>query len=258
MGMLLLATATVMFAQTDFKRYPKKSGKITYKWEGNMQGTTTLYWENYGKKEYNKSEITTKVFGISSKTIEHTLMLEANTYSWTDGESQGEQITNPYLDYYKENPNTDWEELGEATLEQMGYSKVGTEKILGKTCDLWQGIGKIWVWNMVPLKSSVSTMGISGIQTATEIKENPSIPSSIFTVPKHINFIIEENIPNNDDYNQTNKHNEEVKYKATDNVKNEDDVQIDSLIQSGTKLKGLLKNALKDELKRNNLLNKND
>ena len=257
MGLLLLATATVMFAQADFKRYPEKAGKITFKWEGNMKGTTTLYWDNYGAKEYNRSEITTKIFGISTKSIDHTLTLEANTYSWTDGESQGMQMTNPYLDYYKENPDTDWKELGEATLDQMGYSKVGTEKILGRTCDVWEGIGKIWVWKMITLKSSVSAMGVSGIQTATEIQENPSIPKSIFTVPKNIDFIIEVDELETDEYNN-DSNNEDVKYKATENTKTEEDVQIDSLIQSGTKLKGLLKKALKDELKKNNLLKKDD
>lgn len=93
--------------------------------------------------------------------------------------------------------------------------KVGTEKILGRLCDVYETgvepteenvklaiekheplpeLRKIWIWKDAPLmlKMLVETGDIRMEFTAVEIKENTAIPESTFEVPKGINVIYKE------------------------------------------------------------------
>lgn len=95
----------------------------------------------------------------------------------------------------------------------VGY-KVGTETILGKTCDVYEsgqkpdgdyvskaaegapppGYSKLWVWSEagIPLKMITEDIGFSSETVVTKIEENVDIPDSRFEVPEGVEVVFDE------------------------------------------------------------------
>ena len=108
------------------------------------------------------------------------------------------------------------ERRGIVSLDLLGLGKkVGTDKILGRECDVYEygekptdeafmtavqaGITppylkKTWVWReaRLPLKVITDQMGSYSVLEATEIKENVDIPDSRFEVPEGIRIVYNE------------------------------------------------------------------
>ena len=77
------------------------------------------------------------MFGMSSETNKTTLMLGSILYEW---EEKGDKVTKMTNDIAKTWEDGNYtakhvEDMSIATLKQLGYTKTGTEVILGKTCD---------------------------------------------------------------------------------------------------------------------------
>lgn len=92
--------------------------------------------------------------------------------------------------------------------------KIGTETILGKTCDVYEsgqkpdgnyaskaaegtpppGYSKLWVWREagIPLKMITEDIGYSSETVVTKIEENVDIPDSRFEVPEGVEVIFDE------------------------------------------------------------------
>ena len=93
--------------------------------------------------------------------------------------------------------------------------KVGTEKILGRVCDVYETgvkpteeniklavekgepppeLRKTWIWKdaSLPLRMSVESGNIRMDFSAVEVKENTAIPESTFEVPEGVNVVYNE------------------------------------------------------------------
>lgn len=192
---LLLIVSNICKAQK-YRKYPIKSGKVEYKIEGNTSGTQTIIWDDYGYKELTTESSESKMFGQTTITKDNTLMIGSEVYSWSYDDNHLYQSSNPLAQQWEDEnyDDDDVEEFSIKTIEALGFEKIGTETILGKSCDVYKGLGKIWVWKGLSLKTEVKMLGTKYTVTATDIKTNISIAASKFEYPKDLELIINGNI----------------------------------------------------------------
>ena len=162
LSFILLILSGSVSAQK-YRKYYQESGKLVQKITGNSKGTLTTYWDDYGYKEVKLEKTVTKMFGMTTETNKTTLMLGSVLYEWEEKGDKVTKITNDIAKTWEDGNYTakQVEDMSIATLKQLGYTKTGTEVILGKTCDVWEGVGKSWAWKNLSLKAVVNVMGIS-------------------------------------------------------------------------------------------------
>lgn len=184
-------------AQQTAKKYAIKSGKIEYKLTGNTTGTRTIYFNDYGNKHYEhiKSVTVTKMFGVTDRSETDKITIINDDHFWTidNLENKNYEGNMPYSKLSKEMmgnmTETEQKKLADDILKSFGGQKLGTEKILGYTCDKISLMGSIiWLYNGVSLKSETKVMGITTNEEAINFEKNISIPSNKFTPPSGIDF----------------------------------------------------------------------
>lgn len=96
------------------------------------------------------------------------------------------KMDNPVVAQWEEDgvDDQDVEAFGKAMLENMGYEKTENEEVLGKNCEVWEGMGKLWIWKGLTVKSEVKMMGVKVNMTATKIETDIAIPADKFKVPE--------------------------------------------------------------------------
>ena len=169
----------------NFKRYPFKSGIIHYQFEGKTTGTEVLYFDEYGKYEARYTKTMTKVFGVLTKEDKISLLKEAEQIEYDRLTNEYTQMTNPLYESFSQNESLNYEEFGEDAIEKMGYRKIGQSTVLGKECDVWNGIGKLYTWRALTLKLEMKVMGVNFVQTATNLKLDVPIEASLFDLPEN-------------------------------------------------------------------------
>jgi hypothetical protein len=54
----------------------------------------------------------------------------------------------------------EWAEQADSLWESMGFKKTGKGEVLGKTCDIWEGMStKVWVWQNIAMKTETNIFG---------------------------------------------------------------------------------------------------
>lgn len=186
--LLVLTVISLTIVATNaqkYKKYYQKSGKLEQKLSGNSKGTSVTYWDDYGYKEVKIEKTITKMFGIKSETNKTSLMIGSTMYEW---EENGESMTKVTIDMVKtwEEGNYTADQVAQssiATMKSLGYEKKGTETILGKTCDVWEGIGKSWAWKNLSLKAVVKVMGMEIAYEPVSIELDCDVPANLFEIP---------------------------------------------------------------------------
>ena len=183
--LVLIVLSGNSYAQK-YRKYYQKSGKLVQNITGNSKGTLTVYWDDYGYKEVKIEKTVTKMFGVTNKSHKTNLMIGSVMYEWEEDDDKVTKMTNDIAATWEKGNYTakQVEAMSIATLKQLGYKKTGTEVILGKTCDVWEGIGKSWAWKNLNLKAVVKAMGISINYEPVSLNLNISVPSSVFEIPK--------------------------------------------------------------------------
>ncbi len=190
-GLMLCVSATQGFAAE--KRYRIRSGIIEYEQNSaQVQGTETLYWTDYGRREARYQNTTTKVFGIKNTVNDVSILDEELMYNYDPIKKTGSVIN--YEDTLEmvtgqQSPR----EFGKAMLEAYDAVKVGQERILGKLCDVYEmrklGNSKVWIYKDIPLKTETNIMGMTFNMVAKSFKENVSIAKSKFRVPSDVEIV---------------------------------------------------------------------
>ncbi|RLD76959.1 MAG: hypothetical protein DRJ10_12755 [Bacteroidetes bacterium] len=185
LSFILIILSGSVYAQK-YRKYYHENGKLVQKITGNSKGTLTTYWDDYGYKEVKIEKTVTKMFGMSTETNKTTLMLGSVLYEW---EEKGDVVTKMINDIAKTWEDGNYtakqvEDMSIATLKQLGYTKTGTEVILGKTCDVWEGVGKSWAWKNLNLKAVVNVMGISITFEPVSLSLVEDVPFTLFELPK--------------------------------------------------------------------------
>lgn len=150
------------------KRYNIRKACIEYNISSPIQkGIETLYFDNYGTQtaKYTKLNIPglnqeTNMAAFTEGTWIYTVDLDKKT---------GTKMEDPLL---KSLEDQNLQDVGKQMMVKMGGKKVGSEKFLGKICEIWQNknLGsKSWIWNWIPLKTEIDMGGMKMSYTATKI-----------------------------------------------------------------------------------------
>lgn len=191
---ILLCMSTVVSVSGQVKKnklLPFKTVIIEYVYEGSTTGTESLYMDNYGLMQCKVTATKTKVFGQTSEESKIEVSKNFFIYSWDPKTKKGGKIKNTLAEDLMNDPNFDPEEFGKRTMESLGFEKIGTETISGKSCDVWKGLGgtsKIWVWRGLSMKTETKMMGTKTICTASVIKVDEGVPSGKFDIPSDVKF----------------------------------------------------------------------
>jgi len=175
-----------------------KSGYVEYELTGSVTGTKKYWWDDYGNKSRTeiKSTSEVKIFGMTSKEEQHSITITDDNTIYTQDLIKGtahkssndeyEEIGNEMTEDMTEE---EIEQLGEEVLASMGGERLGTEKILGKECEVIKVMmAKVWMYKGIPLKSTAKVMSIETNETAVKFDENISIPFSTFTPDKSVEY----------------------------------------------------------------------
>lgn len=188
-AVIFLATIVVS-AQQKAQQFGVKSGTVTYELTGNTTGTKTVSWDNYGTKTHTeiKSKTVTKMFGMTSEDEAHTIMVIVEDKYWSADliDESGTKGTLPYYneakDYAESMSEQEQKELADEILNSMGGERLGTESVMGYSCDVISIMGaKSWIYKGIILKSEANIMGITSNELATTFNPNASVSSSKFS-----------------------------------------------------------------------------
>ncbi len=190
-------------SKPSLKRYNIKSGMVKYdtKINGKVMGsnisgsgTEELYFKDWGnlelKKKDEKKVTHINIFGQKKTEVEetHTINKLDNGKSYTV-DSKNKLIylrRDPAMEMMKTFNNGNVVDPGKKMLESMGGKKVGKEKILGYTCDVWEiPGGKQWIYKGLPLKIVMTVMGITSSSTAVRAQFNTNVSDSHFKLPDY-------------------------------------------------------------------------
>lgn len=188
--------STLAMAQNKAQRFAIKSGHITWELSGNTTGTKSLWWDDYGNKTRTEENTVTvtRILGMRSETKTHTVTITKGDQFWSVNmeDNTGQSGTLPYYDDYD-----NYGELSEAEQKQMeddilaafGGRRVGSEKVMGYTCEIIEVMGaKTWVYKGVSLKSEAKIMGITVNERATQFDPGARVSVSRFDPPAGIRY----------------------------------------------------------------------
>jgi hypothetical protein len=177
----------ITFGQNQAKGpFKFKSGIIEYRYSGDKTGTAVHYIDDYGLKSAMYTELTldgevTKGWVVSYGDYQ---------YMWDPAKpTQGMKMKNPLMSQISQSSVEEIEALTVETYEKMGMQKTGTEKFLGKECDLLKGtMGKVLIWNGVMMLMDLRMGVYVSRQEATSVKTEVPVVQKYFVIPKTITF----------------------------------------------------------------------
>jgi hypothetical protein len=196
--LVLLTMALTIDAQDkDATIYLVKSGHIEYELTGNVAGTKTVWWDNFGEWLYEEEKTVTKIkfLGQTSEEQTHTISIVKDGVFWNANMIEktgvtGKEDVSEMHDEFDEMDEKELEEFGKELFDAMGGRKLPPEKFLGRTCDVIVIMGtKSYIYKNILLKSTAKIMGIEANVTATKFNENISIPVSKFAPVSGIDYV---------------------------------------------------------------------
>ncbi len=195
----LMGSSVLAMGANEMKRYDVKSGKIEYtlKGSGNIMGMVQIksvgkkrvIFDDYGVtnlEEENKVKKETTM-GETKVNKNHTLVYMNNAIVYsvdfkkkhiTRMRNSGAQIAAMF------GGGKNLKESGESIMKSMGGKKIGTDKVLGYTCDVWDLMGsKQCIYKGIPLKIEINVMGIKSTEIATKATFDLTLSKDDFKLP---------------------------------------------------------------------------
>ncbi len=172
-------------AVKESRRYPElKSAIIKYKVSGMNSGTETVYIDDWGGCEAIYKEFTSKMMGIELERNFMTLITENGkwVYNIDLNSKTAIKMDNKWFKALQGNSGSNMDVA-------IGAVKIGTEEILGKTCDVWKKshpYSMAWMWKGIPLRKDQDVAAMGVVTEAVEIQENVSIPEDKVTIPSDV------------------------------------------------------------------------
>ncbi len=225
--------------QDKLKRYKLKSGMVEYTTtiSGKMMGSTIigsgtekLYFKDWGalelKEEESTKTTTIKIFGRGKTETENTHVINkldnGESYHVDFDKKEIYAGRDMAMDMTKAfQPNADAGAVGKNMLESMGGKKVGSGKLLGYNCEIWElSGGKQWMYKGVVLKLEMTMLGITTITQAKKADFDIAVPDKYFDLP---DFPIqkEEGFMKNEEY-QNNMEDMDANIEKLENMSYEE------------------------------------
>ncbi len=197
---IAVVVAMSLQAQKKAHRFAVKSGYVKYKLTGNITGTKELWWDDYGQKtrELEQSKTVTKILGMSRTDETHKLEIINKDNFFAVNYKENKATKGKVPDYSAKSvienmTEAEQKKLSDDVLAGLGGRRLGTEKVLGYTCDVISVMGaKSWVYKGVTLKTYVKILGMENNSAAVEFKPNISVDASKFKEPAGVDFEIIE------------------------------------------------------------------
>ncbi len=167
-------------------KYPFESGIVKY--ENDVMGmktTLTLYIKDYGDVECSVSEVEM----MGRKMTMKSLIKDGYLYSLAMDQKSGTKMKiDPEFSTYSF--DTD---MFEEKIDSLGGKKLGTEEILGKTCQIYSMMQegaeqKMWIWKNMLMKMSAEQNGMVMGMEVKSIEETNNFPDGIFDIPADYNI----------------------------------------------------------------------
>ena len=197
MVLTALAAVVLLCGQAQAaKRYEVKSGYIKYE---TSHGTDELYWDNYGENEARYTDATITMFGMTQQNRSVNIIDGKWSYNYDDKSKVASKADyEKLMQQMTGNKNQPITDFSEAMIEAYDGEKIGTEKILGKKCTIYNlksfGDYRGWVYKGLALKAELNMMGFNFNMKAVEFKENAKIDQAKLRLPEGME-IVEAEMP---------------------------------------------------------------
>ena len=201
-SLAIVVGSSILFAGSDMmKRYDVKSGKIEYsiKESGDIMGMVKikgvgkkrLVFDNYGMKDLTEeNKVKKETTGGQTKiTKKHTIqyMNDGIMYRVDFKKKTIVRMENPAMGMNAMlGGGKNIGQTGEAMMKSMGGKKVGTDKVLGYSCDVWDLMGvKQCIYKGIPLRIESNIMGLKSLEVATKAEFDISLNEDDFKLPEY-------------------------------------------------------------------------
>ncbi len=198
--MVLVMGSSVLFAGADMmKKYDVKNAKIEYKIKGsgNIMGMVQI-------KTIGKKRVIFDNYGVKNLTEESKVSKETTAGKTKVNKVHNIKYMNGGIIYsvdFKRKVITRMEnqamamtmllgggknvkQTGEAMMKRMGGKKIGTDKVLNYTCDVWDLMGvKQCIYKGIPLRIESDIMGLKSVEIATKAEFDISLSKDDFKLP---------------------------------------------------------------------------
>jgi hypothetical protein len=180
-------------------RYDIRSAKILYEIKGaanimgvvqtKTKGQKRLIFDQYGAKEViETAKVTQETKGGNTKVNKEHTLIYLNGGIVYQADFLHKRITR------MANPTQalgalfgggkSLTQTGEAMLRQMGGKKIGTDTVLGYTCDVWQAMGTTQcLYHGIALRVHSDIMGVKQSETAIKAQFNLQLSPASFKLP---------------------------------------------------------------------------
>ncbi len=199
---VIVASSLLLTAGSDMlKRYKVRSAKILYEIKGSgdvmgmvqtqTKGKKRLIFSDYGAKEITELVKVTKTTTNGKSKVEklHTLqyMNGAILYSVDFKQKKIIRMKNPALAMGALfGGGKSMAQTGEAMMRKMGGKKIGTDKVLGYSCDVWDLMGvKQCIYQGIPLRVVSDLMGMKSTEVAVKASFNLSLGAKDLKLPDY-------------------------------------------------------------------------
>ena len=197
-SMIALLVCSASYADSKMKKYDIKSAKIEYsiKSSGSMLGMTTkevgkkrVIFDDYGVKELKEESRVKKMSGLGQNKIDksHSLNYMNNLIIYNVDfkkkkimrmQNQGAAMASMF------GGGKNLKQTGEEMLIKMGGKKIGSDKVAGYKCDVWDLMGtKQCIYKGVTLRVESEIMGIKSTEVATKAEFDLSLSRDDFKLP---------------------------------------------------------------------------
>lgn len=208
-GLSVVVGSSILAAGANqMKLYEVKSGKITYEIKGSGEimgskiqtiGKKRVVFDSNGAKnltEENKIEKQT-IMGQKKITKTHTMtyMKKGMVYNVSFDKRRIMRMGNMSMAMgVLMGGGQNMTQSGEEIMKKMGAKKIGTDKVLGYTCDVWDMMGtKQCMYKGIPLRVEMDVMGIKNTEVATKAEFDISLSNDDFKLPEFPIYDMEGN-----------------------------------------------------------------
>ncbi len=183
---VLLIVIKIQAQEVSLKPYGIESGIIEYKYSGMQEGTSILYFDEYGYRSAMKMD--TK----RNSEPQKGWVISFKEYQYIFDPAQpdkGLKMKNPMIESLMNMDKQDYDKVAEDLYSKMGMKKAGNEKFLDKDCICFKGdMGKVLTWNGILMLMDMDFGGMKSRQEVTSIKINVPVDPKYFEIPKNIKF----------------------------------------------------------------------
>lgn len=175
-------------SEAQLPRLKHATGRINYKLSGVVSGTTIYTWSAYGQKFRQDSQIVAAALTGGSSTPIKTWTLCDGKAFYSFIPTLGQSVIRMPMPKSGKGGSS----LGLPSLPpgQKFGKKVGTEKILGRTCEVrQQGENKVSFWEGLPLRGNFTQGGNTVKMVATSLKTGVAVKATMFAVPKGLQVV---------------------------------------------------------------------